>query len=91
MSKAQLDMFSAQDDLFPSEPVVYRADPDKVRRKLLRILAEAKAAERAPWDRSTQRLYQTIFPQMANWLPDDEAEQLRLEFRCELKRLDIAA
>jgi hypothetical protein len=28
-----------------------------------------------------------IFPQMANWLPDDEAAQLRFEFNRELKRL----
>jgi hypothetical protein len=26
---------------------------------------------------------------MANWLPRDEAEQLRLEFRSELERLKV--
>jgi hypothetical protein len=91
MSKAQLNLFGGQDDLFPSEPTVYRADPEVVRAKLLRLLAEAKAAESLPWDRKTTRYWQTVFPQMANWLPDEEADQLRLEFRSEMARLDTAA
>jgi hypothetical protein len=66
---------------------VYRADPDKVRQKLHRILAEARAAQTVPWDAYHTGLYQTIFPQMTNWLPDDEAAQLRSEFEAELKRL----
>lgn len=35
------------------------------------------------------RCNRTIFPQMTNWLPDDEAEQLRLEFAAELERLHL--
>lgn len=91
MSKAQFDLFSGQGDLLPSEPTVYRADPEVVRAKLLRLLAEARAAQSMPWDRKTTRYWQTVFPQMANWLPDDEADQLRLEFRSEMQRLDRAA
>jgi hypothetical protein len=91
MSKAQLNLFGGQDDLFPAEPTVYRADPAVVRAKLLRLLAEARAADSPPWDRKTTRYWQTVFPQMANWLPDDEADQLRLEFRSEMARLDRAA
>jgi hypothetical protein len=87
MSKAQLDLFEAQAELFASEPVVYRADPEKVRRKLERILAEARAAKGMPWNRTTQGLYQTIFPQMTLWLPDEEAVQFRLEFENEMARL----
>ncbi len=40
-----------------------------------------------PWERQTVLLYQTIFPQMANWLPDEEAAQLRLAFAGEMERL----
>lgn len=87
MSKPQLDMFAGPDDLFPSEPVVYRADPDRVRRRLEGILAEARAAESMPWARSRQRLYMTIVPQMTLWLPEDEAAQFRLAFEHEMKRL----
>ncbi len=32
-------------------------------------------------------MWQTVFPNMANWLPDDEAAQLRLEFAREMERL----
>jgi hypothetical protein len=58
-----------------------------VRTRLHKILAEARAAQTMPWDRNKVRLYQTIFPQMTNWLPDDEAAQLRFEFEAELARL----
>ncbi len=35
-------------------------------------------------------LYRTIFPQMTNWLPEDEGAQLRFEFETEIKRLEAA-
>lgn len=91
MSMAQFDLFSGQADLLPAEPASYRPDPDKVRRKLVRLLDEARAADTLPWDRKTARYWQTVFPQMANWLPEDEANQLRFAFRSELERLDRAA
>jgi hypothetical protein len=66
------------------------ADPDEIRARLLKMLAEARAAESIPpWNERTTRLYQTTFPQMANWLPITEAEQLRLEFRIEMERLSL--
>ncbi len=85
----QLDFFATQPD--PSgeapQPVVYRADPVKVRAKLLAVLAEAKAASEVPWPYEDFRYHQTVFPQMCNWLPEEEAAQLRLEFAAEVKRL----
>jgi hypothetical protein len=87
MTRAQLEMFAGQDDLYPAEPVVYRADPDRVRRKLERILAEARAADTMPWDNRKQALYRQIFPQMTLWLPEEEAAQLRLDFESEMERL----
>jgi hypothetical protein len=68
----------------------YRADPDEVRAELHRILAEARAAKTLPWEPRTVTLYQTIFPQMTNWLPEEEAAQLRFEFETELVRLKAA-
>ena len=57
---------------------------------LLSSWREARAAESTPpWNERTTRLYQVIFPQMAHWLPDAEAEQLRSEFRTELERLKV--
>jgi hypothetical protein len=81
-----------QGDLFANEPArnsgVVSADPDRVRARLHKMLAEARAAQsKPPWDERTTRLYQIVFPQMTNWLPDEEATQLRFEFESEIKRL----
>ena len=89
-----------QPDLFLSDPEpelledrpehVYRADPDEVRRDLMRLLALARSAKIMPWEPRKVRLYRTIFPQMSQWLPDDEAKQLCFEFETELARLEAA-
>jgi hypothetical protein len=90
----QPDLFQPdeQSDLFGEDTPTpeYRADPDKVRAELYKILAEARAAEKLPWEPKTVLLYRTIFPQMTNWLPDEEAAQLRFEFEAEIKRLEAA-
>ena len=80
-----------QADLFGAEPVpAYRPDPEKVRSRLHKILAEARAAQKLPWEPTTVSLYRTIFPQMTNWLPEDEGAQLRFEFETEMERLEAA-
>ena len=80
-----------QTDLFGADPVpAYRPDPDKVRSRLHKILAEARAAQKLPWEPTTVSLYRTIFPQMTNWLPEDEGAQLRFQFEEELARLEAA-
>lgn len=87
----QGDLFGheEQGELFEDRPTpVYRADPDEVRADLLRMLAEARAAKTMEPKRIT--LYRTIFPQMTNWLPQEEAVQLRFEFETELQRLEAA-
>jgi tRNA nucleotidyltransferase/poly(A) polymerase len=91
MSSRQRDLFQDDEaDLFDQDrpAPVHRADPDKVRQELHKILAEARAAKTVPWDVEDTRVYRTIFPQMTNWLPADEAAQLRLEFEAELARLN---
>jgi hypothetical protein len=87
------DLFRAEEqpDLFgDSRPPPYRPDPDKVRARLYKILAEARAAQRLPWESSRISLYRTIFPQMTLFLPEDEGAQLRFEFETELVRLEAA-
>jgi hypothetical protein len=89
----QSDMFAedTQADLFGAEPVsTYRPDPEKVRARLHKILAEARAAQKFPWEPTRVSLYRTIFPQMSLWLPEDESAQLRFEFEIEIKRLEAA-
>jgi hypothetical protein len=80
-----------QPDLFGAPDVpAYRPNPDKVRSRLHKILAEARAAKAMPWEPTTVSLYRTIFPQMTNWLPEEEGAQLRFEFETELERLKAA-
>jgi hypothetical protein len=89
----QPDMFSedSQSDLFGGEPTPsYRPDPEKVRARLHKILAEARAARKLPWEPTRVSLYRTIFPQMTNWLPEEEAAQLRFDFESEMARLNAA-
>jgi len=90
----QADLFDPepQPDLFDENrpPVLYRADPEKVRRELLALLAKARAAEAMPWPREMLRYHQTVFPQMSRWLPENEAQQLCFEFARELERLMAA-
>jgi hypothetical protein len=81
----------SQSDLFGAEAVPsYRPDSGKVRARLHKILAEARAAQTSPWEPTRVSLYRTIFPQMTLWLPEDEAAQLRFEFETELARLEAA-
>lgn len=80
---------SDQQELFPYEPKVETVDPAEVRAELMELLELARnARDIAPWDRRTHRYHQVVFPQMANWLPDDEANQLRFEFARELERIE---
>ena len=89
MSRQQLDLFGEEPEPGPDyQPPVWRADPDRVRAKLHRILAEARAASSMDEDRAG--LYRTIFPQMARALPEEEAAQLCFEFETEMARLEAA-
>ena len=87
------DLFTAetQSDLFGPEPApVYRPNPDKVRSRLHSILAEARAAQKLPWEPTTVSLYRKIFPDMTLFLPEEEGAQLRFEFEAEMARLEAA-
>ena len=87
----QDDRPGQQPDLFGAAPAQsYHPDPAKVRAELHGILSEARSAKVVPWDRARLKLYRTIFPQMTNWLPDEEGAQLRFEFETELARLEAA-
>ena len=74
------------------QPPVRRfvADTELIRRRLHALLETARAAAVMPWPERDARMWQTIFPQMADWLPDDEAGQLRFEFIQEIERLKAA-
>lgn len=72
----------------PGAPAVDH--PARARAKLRALLELARGARTMPWSDRDARMWQTVFPQMANWLPDEEAEQLRLDFAREIERLKAA-
>lgn len=80
----QPDLFAGEDFQAPR----WRPDPDKVRRRLERILGEARAAATNPWSRAQTSLYKTIVPNMTRWLPEDEAARWRAEFEAEMARFE---
>jgi hypothetical protein len=90
-SPAQGSLFGDGDDRLQAPVRRYLPDPEKVRQRLKALLEKARSAEKMPWSERDARLWQTVFPNMANWLPDDEAAQLRFEFAQEMERLKRAA
>jgi len=90
----QHDLFEAeaQPELFEPDAALpaYQPDLDQVRARLNKILAEARAAEKLPWDTDQLLVYRSIFPQMAGWLPGEEGAQLKFEFETEMERLKAA-
>jgi hypothetical protein len=66
--------------------VVY-PNPNRVRMRLHKVLAEIRGAREMPWDDDTLGYHQLVFPQMSRSLPAEEAAQLRFEFEEEVKRL----
>lgn len=66
-------------------------DPATIRRRLTGLIKKARSAETMPWSERDARMWQTVFPNMAKWLPDEEADQLRFEFAQEMERLRKAA
>ena len=65
-------------------------DPDEVRAEMKLMLASARnATAEALWDERTFRYNKLVFPQMARWLPDDEAAQFCFAFRIEVERIEL--
>jgi len=66
-------------------------DPETVRLRLTSVLEKVRSAEKMPWSERDARMWQTVFPNMAKWLPEDEADQLCFQFAQEMDRLKQVA
>jgi hypothetical protein len=88
---AQGSLFGPSEDRLQAPRQRLVPDPEKVRQRLYALLEKARSAETMPWPERDARMWQTVFPNMANWLPEAEAEQLRFEFAREMERLKRAA
>ncbi|MBK5104233.1 MAG: hypothetical protein JJE42_08295 [Burkholderiales bacterium] len=83
----QASLFGAGDDRLQAPLQRSLPDPETVRVRLKALLEKARSAEKMPWSERDARMWQTVFPNMAKWLPKDEADQLRFEFAQEMQRL----
>ncbi|MFN7237784.1 MAG: hypothetical protein ACK5VL_08715 [Brevundimonas sp.] len=87
----QFSLFGEGDDRLQMPPPPAVDHEARARAKLTRVLEQARAADRLPWDERNTRMWRTVFPQMAQWLPAEEAERMKAEFVGELDRLTRAA
>jgi hypothetical protein len=90
-SPAQGNLFGEAEDRLQAPRKSTLPDPDEVRLRLKALLDKAKNAREMPWSDRDARMWQIVFPNMAKWLPDEEAGQLRLQFEQEIERLKQAA
>jgi len=88
---AQGNLFGPEEDRLQAPHQRSVPDPETVRLRLKSLLEKARSAEKMPWSERDARMWQTVFPNMAKWLPTDEADQLRFEFAQEMERLSRAA
>jgi hypothetical protein len=86
----QLSLFGVGENRMQPPAYRFEVDLELIRRRLYGLLATARDATVMPWPERDARMWQTVFPQMANWLPDEEANQLRFEFVQEIERLKAA-
>ena len=86
----QGSLFGAGEDRLQVPQQRFLPDPEKVRHRLKALLEQARSAEKMPWPERDARMWQIVFPNMANWLPSDEADQLRFEFAQQMERLKHA-
>ena len=88
---AQGSLFGPGEDRLQAQRRSSVPDPETVRRRLKSLLEKARSAEKMPWSERDARMWQTVFPNMAKWLPEEEADQLRFEFAQEMERLKRVA
>jgi hypothetical protein len=88
---AQGSLFGTAEDRIQAPRKSSLPNPEHVRLRLKALLEKARSASRMPWSERDARMWQTVFPNMTKWLPENEAEQLRFEFAQEMERLRQAA
>lgn len=90
MAQAKRKEAETQADLFgPAAAPVYRPHPDRVRPRLVEILAEMRAAPAELLEPSRLSLFRIIVPQFCGFLPAEEGARWRAEFDAELGRLGV--
>lgn len=88
---SQPDLFATSDLLGPPPKQSYTPSLATVRAEVNKVLEKARLAREMPWTAKEVAFWKTVFPQMTNWLPAEEAEQLRSAFMEEICRLEAAS
>lgn len=90
MSQGDMLYGHEQADLFRAMTVpAYRPEPQRVRRRVDRILAELRAEESArDWPFGRVSFFRMVFPKLTCWLPEGEAAHLEARFEAEMARLE---
>lgn len=87
----QTDLFGTQADLFgPPPKQSYAPSLEKVRAEVNKVLEKARIAREMPWTAKEVAFWKTVFPQITNWLPEQEREQARAAFWEEINRLEAS-
>ena len=73
---SQLEMFAPPAQKRPEMPTA-----DSVRPRLNAVLRQLRDGTASGWSDAERRRWRVVFPQMCEWLPEDEREQKRTEFR----------
>lgn len=89
-SPAQGSLFGAREDRLQAPQQRLTPDPETIRLRLKALVEKVKSANEMPWSERDARMWQTVFPNMAKWLPEAEGEQLCFEFAREMQRLQAA-
>ena len=86
----------SQGNLFGEDgmaPPARSSHPDlqAIRKRLDQLLETLRASETMPLSDRDLRMWQTVEPNITRWLPDDEAEAIRIQFTYEMERLGSKA
>jgi hypothetical protein len=84
---AQESLFGLGDNRMQPPKPSTTPDPQAIRRRLHTLLDKARGADKMPWPERDARMWQTVFPNMAKWLPSEEGEKLCSQFAQEIRRL----
>ena len=88
----QFSLFGEADGRIPHpKPQEFLPNIPRIRGRLLAVLNDSNDRGTLTVSEKDRRMWQTVFPNMSKWLPDDERNQLCFEFAQEIERLLKAA
>ncbi len=80
---SQLSLFKPETKSTPRRP----PDLNYIRRSLNRLLRILRDAQIMPWSEAEAQSWEKLVPQLAAYLPPEEAEPIKLEFAAEMRRV----